>query len=209
MMNHVKIRKRLIYVTTIIAVVLIGIVGYALLQTEKNISLRELLSGKNCDAPCWQSIKPGISDEEDVTTIVDGVVDFHRVYTLEGEISTLSWLLNDTRYRPDRRGTVMVVFTEEGIVLRINVGIDVCVHSILQEYGEPVQVEMEGDHSYNMMYPDEGLMFTVNTDLFTTKAIAVAFTTPAEFAILQTPDGYSWQELQHSFEGDCIDNFAN
>jgi hypothetical protein len=174
-------------------------------QLENTTPLRTILYGNNCSNPCWQRIAPGFTDAADVREMLDGVVDYQTLNRLTGEVFTIGWWSNDTRLRPEGIGSVVVVFRDDGIVLRITVRMDVCVSTILREYGQPPRVEPDGDYQYQLQYPDEGLFFTVGK-ADTVKTIEVVQTVRAEFA--QSTEGKSWEDVENMFAGECDDGFS-
>ena len=174
-------------------------------QSENATPLRSILYGNNCSAPCWQHIAPGFTDVAGVTEMLNGVVDYQTLNRLTGEVHTISWWSNDTRLLPDGTGSITIVFMEDGTVLRVTARMDICVSTVLREYGEPARVESDGRYEYQLQYPDEGLFFVIGT-ANTTKTIVMVRTIQSEFP--RTTNGLSWEEAETIFTGECKDSFS-
>jgi hypothetical protein len=179
-------------------------------QMGETVTLKRVIeSNEDCQRPCWQNIRPGRSNSDTVDALLQNRdVDVNIISRQEGGVLSYEWQMNDQwliSLRSERRGSVVVVFSEDNVVLRVMIWVDICVSTIVSEYGEPTRVEPDRDFgtSYQLLYADEGLIFVVEG----VRAIVIIRTIPDEFP--NTLEGRNWSDVDEMFTGSCVDNFSS
>ena len=64
----------------------------------------------------------------------------------------------------ERLRHVIISFSEDGMVLRVIVSVDLCITTVISEYGIPIVI-LESVYGYpSLVYPQEHLYFTTDKD---------------------------------------------
>ncbi len=166
-------------------------------------TLHSLLNGEMCERACWLGIEPGVTDQPMVNSIfANEGIEFYEVPLPEPENGVYEFTVPGGQ---DVQG--MVTFLER-VVNQVALPLDVCISQVVTEYGEPAEVETS-DRFYYLLYPDIGLIFSVDGRSDITRVATVLVVSDSII------EGYSegsvspnWDELKHDFAGECVNSFS-
>jgi len=133
------------------------------IQASAQTSLRELFNASSCAISCWLGIQPKVTTTSQLESIllqqginytVNEIDQFESQYSLE--MSGLSYI--DTR-----NGTYGVSLSVvNGIVVEINLPVNIPLQQIVQEYGAPSIANIDGNDT-TLVYPSYGLYFVASS----------------------------------------------
>ena len=176
-------------------------------------NLHSLLGDADCARTCWEGIEPGVTSQEEALLILD---------TLPGDYSDVfpdfpSRSPADAIYEwTPPEGTIdapihsVEVIVQDGTVYQIGVLVEICVSTIISEYGEPPIVHIyDYNPWYILTYPQDKLVFTVNGESENTlQYLSVAANDHIEAALNTDYMRQDWEEIKEVFSGDCSDSFS-
>jgi hypothetical protein len=169
-------------------------------------TLRQVIGGQLCTSACWQSLTPGVNTLQDVDDLLSAsnVVPY-IVWRLEDESPlTYEWKYIGPEMPNaglEQLRDAMVVFGEDRTVIRVVILADLCVTTVINEYGVPEKIVQDIFGDIQLLYPQESLVFTAESS----KISVIARVAPNEF-----PDGNNiplWK-LTEGLTDSCIDAFS-
>lgn len=127
--------------------------------------LSEIIRGDTCLQGCWQTIEPTVSTVHDVDRLLDtiGVSPYVLQRLEDGSPMTYSWEYSEVALLPDssqRLRHVLVSFSENGEVIRVIVPVDLCIATMIEEFGLPRQIIKDSVSEFELLYPEEGFFAT-------------------------------------------------
>jgi hypothetical protein len=160
-------------------------------------TIHGLLSRGDCDRACWLGIKPGDTDQATVKAIFlnEGIAYF-ELSLPEPENGAYQFSLSG------RQNVLGMVSFTNGIVNQVLLPLDVCVSRAVEEYGEPAGVQ-ESDNYFYLFYPNDGIVFSVNGDIDTTRISVAYLLRDVVPGFTQKPLSYNWNDFKDKFAGQC------
>ena len=172
-------------------------------------SLRQIIRGDSCPSDCWQDIEPGVSTLSNVDDLLRNIsIHPYIGRNIEnGSPITYGWEYPETILLPDeseRQRHVVTSFSGNGTVLRVIILTDLCLTTVVSEYGVP-EVILESAYGYpSLVYAHEHLYFTTDKN----SRIDSIIKTAGENDL---PQGsyISWEDYSSNNLDDlCIDGFS-
>lgn len=121
----------------------------------------EIIRGDSCSNGCWQTIEPNVSTVQDVDRLLNSIgVKPHILRRLEdGSPMIYEWEYPELALLPssdERLRFIIVSFSENGQVIRVIVPVDVCITTIIEEFGLPEKIIEDSYGETELLYPTEG-----------------------------------------------------
>jgi hypothetical protein len=177
-----------------------------------DVTLQGLLSQPGCSASCWDGIEAEITTYDELIDLLDeSNVAFTKSVILDAE--TYHWKLSPDHplSRPEEPAIVAVAASpSEGIVGFVHVGnINLCVSTVIREYGIPDTLVESSPTTYVLQYPDSHLIFTADNDLrrvynFYIRSPEVIKTSFGIYPLIEDQ-----AEIESLVAGDCTDAFTS
>jgi hypothetical protein len=200
--NH-SLRKGLLVLLVLVASVLVARLLIGANREVAPTSLRNLLNPEGCIKACWRGIRPGITDQQTVQTILEReAIEYVDLPLPAPEMNAVYDFSQGEEVEPS--GFVSV---SGGIVNQLALSIDVCVSRVVEEYGEPAGVE-ESDFYFYLFYPDDGIVFSINGGVDMTRASVAYLVEDVVPGFTEVPLTYNWEAFKNEFEGQCDESIV-
>jgi hypothetical protein len=105
-------------------------------------------------------------------------------------------------------GSAIVVFAE-GTVSSVKLPVDVCVSTVVSEYGVPAKVHEWADEVV-LIYPDHGVVFDGSAYVRTLNRVSAVYLAADEDILASLDNDYlqDWSDIADGFSGECEDSLS-
>lgn len=172
---------------SLLAIILI-LVSVTITHTQQ--TLRNVLSGANCEIACFLNIEPGVTTEADLETILNGLNIQYEISPigLEGKTFDYAFGANNNWAHIGSHGSIGIL-VGDGIVFQMIVPlVDTPINTIVDLYGPPDGIVGDAAHQL-VVYASQGIAFSVSrTD--STVVTSAWLTTPngIAYAFIDNPN---------------------
>ncbi len=130
-------------------------------------SLRSVFNHPDCVRACWLGIEPGVTTQTEVQNITTSLGINYQVviFSNDGEANGLyQWIPDETQpfINVDNVLDVVSIRFAGGVVSQIKLPVSIPLSMVISEYDAPIRVQEITGNTLELLYPNEGLIFTTN-----------------------------------------------
>lgn len=172
--------------------------------------LQDFLSDDDCSAPCWNGIQPAQTHVDDAKAILTDLEISFREQMFPSGYGVIFADIPPSLIVPEENG-LLGLTTNEYIVVALSIDSDICVSTVIENYGEPDLVygsaDSPGEH-LNLVYSIDELYLEFSVSSVNQMRIwYIAILTQEHYPIIAAS---TWEEVKDNHLSEtCVDEFSH